>query len=131
MGRATLVLINSDIRNRALDWCQRAPVGTRLEFKAPRRSLPQNARLWAMLTDVATQVRWHGDRLTTEEWKLLFMDALKREVRTVKSIDGTGVVNIGRSSSDLSKEEFGDLLEVIAMFGANHSVTFHEPEAVA
>jgi hypothetical protein len=83
--------------------------------------------MWAMLTDVATQLPWHGEKLTTDEWKLLFLDALKREIRAVPSIDGKGVVNIGRSSSDLSKAEMSDLLELIAAFGANHDVVFHDP----
>jgi hypothetical protein len=71
--------------------------------KAPKRSLPQNDRMWAMLTDLAAQVKWHGLRLTADDWKLIFLDALKREVRMVPNLDGNGFVSLGRSSSDLSK----------------------------
>ncbi|MBN9601836.1 MAG: recombination protein NinB [Afipia felis] len=131
MSRATLVLGSTDARRRALDWCQRAPAGTRLEFKGPRRSLPQNAKFWAMLTDISSQVKWHGLRLSTEDWRLLFLDALKRELRVVPNIDGTGFVNLGRSSSDLSKSEMSDLIELIHQFGANHDVTFHDEQARA
>jgi hypothetical protein len=124
MSRATIV-INGDIdRRRAAGWAMKAPAGTRIEYKASKRSLPQNSRMWAMLTDVATQVPWHGIKLTPDDWKLLFLDALKRELRMVPNIDGNGFVNLGRSSSDLSKEEMGDLIELIAAFGANHGVVF-------
>jgi hypothetical protein len=51
-----------------------------VEFKAPKRSLPQNDRMWAMLTDVATQLPWHGIKLSPDDWKLIFLDALKREL---------------------------------------------------
>jgi len=81
-----------------------------------------------MLTDVATQLTWHGVKLTADDWKLIFLDALKRELRIVPNLDGTGFVNLGRSSSDLSKEEMSELIDLIAVFGANHHVTFHEPE---
>jgi len=128
MGRALITLRNKADRERASKWIADAPAGTRLEFKASKRSLPQNARMWAMLTDVATQVKWHGISLTPDDWKLVFLDGLKRESRFVPNIDGNGFVNLGRSSSDLSKEEMTDLIELIFAFGAQHGVTFHEPE---
>ena len=126
MSRANLILANPAVRSRAVDWCQRLPVGTRVEFKAPRRSIPQNDRMWAMLTDVATQLPWHGIKLSPDDWKLLFLDSLKRELRMVPNLDGNGFVNLGRSSSDLSKAEMTDLIEIIAAFGANHGVVFHD-----
>jgi len=98
-----------------------------VEFKATKRSLPQNDRMWAMLTDVAEQVKWHGVTLRPDDWKLIFLDALKQEMRVVPNLNGTGFVNLGRSSSDLSKEEMSDLMELIAEWGSRHDVKFHEP----
>lgn len=127
MSRATLVIANDEIRRKAAHWINIAPWNTRIEFKAPKRTLPQNARMWAMLTDVAEQVPWHGVRLTADDWKLIFLDGLKHEPRLVPNLNGNGFVNLGRSSSDLSKGEMGDLMELIAAFGASHGVIFHEP----
>lgn len=127
MTRATLVLVSPEIRQRAAHWVAKLPQGTRIDFKAPKRSIPQNDRMWAMLTDIATQLLWHGVKLTADDWKLVFLDALKRELRMVPNLDGTGFVNLGRSSSDLSKGEMSELLELIAAFGTSHDVTFHEP----
>jgi hypothetical protein len=131
MSRALLVLRSSAERQRAKTWVDKAPPGTRLEFKATKRSIPQNDRMWAMLTDVATQVKWHGQTLHAEDWKYIFLDALKRELRIVPNIDGTGFVNLGRSSSDLSKEEMANLIELIFAFGANHGVVFHDQAEAA
>ena len=131
MSRATLILNRPQVRDRAVHWCQTAPPGTRVEFKEAKRTTPQNARMWAMLTDVARQLPWHGLKLSAEDWKLIFLDALKREVRMVPNIDGNGFVNLGRSSSDLSKAEMGELMELISEFGARHGVVFHEQEAAA
>jgi hypothetical protein len=127
MTRATLVLISPEIRQRAARWAAKLPEGTRVDFKEPKRSLPQNDRMWAMLTDVATQLPWHGIKLSADDYKLIFLDALKRELRIVPNIDGSGFVNLGRSSSDLSKSEMADLITLIEQFGANHGVVFHEP----
>jgi hypothetical protein len=129
MSRALIILDTPADRMRATTLIHRAPTGTRVEFKAAKRSLDQNSRFWAMLTDVATQLEWHGQKLRADDWKLIFMDALKRELRVVPNIDGNGFVNLGRSSSDLSKAEMSDLQELIAAFGARHGVRFHEQEA--
>ena len=56
------------------------------------------------------------------------MDALKREVRMVPNLDGNGFVSLGRSSSDLSKEEFSGLLDVVYEWGARNGVTFTAEE---
>lgn len=126
--RALITIGPPDTRARAVDWCQRLPEGTRVEFKKPRRTLPQNDKMWSMLTDVAAQLPWHGVKLTTNNWKDIFLDALKREISIVPNIDGTGFVNIGRSSSDLGKEEMSDLIELMFEFGARHGIAWSDPE---
>ena len=126
MTRAVVVLNDEQERQRLIRWAAKLPVGTRVEVKSPKRSLPQNDRMWAMLTDVATQLPWHGIKLSPDDWKLLFMDALKRELRMVPNLDGNGFVNLGRSSSDLSKAEMTDLIDLMHAFGANHGVVFHD-----
>lgn len=131
MPRALITIRGEEDRSRATRWVARLPFGARIEFKDARRSLPQNDRMWAMLTDIAMQVLWHGVRLTPDDWKLIFLDSLNSELRIVPNIDGTGFVNLGRSSSKLSKAEMGDLMELIAMFGANHGVKFHDPAEAA
>lgn len=129
MSRAQLTLCGKSDRDLAVKWIAQAPAGTRVTFKESKRSLAMNDKLWAMLTEVATQLEWHGQKLTTDSWKLIFLDALTREMRLVPNIDGTGFVNLGRSSSNLSKAEFSDLIELIHQFGANHGVKFHDRDA--
>jgi len=127
MSRALLILNGPADKAKASHWIAKAPYGTRVEFKRAKRTTDQNAKMWAMLTEVAEQVLWHGIRLHADDWKLLFLDAMKREVRMVPNIDGNGFVSLGRSSSDLSKDEMGDLIEIIYAFGANRGVVFSEP----
>jgi hypothetical protein len=115
-------------RAEVLTVINKAPDGARVEIKAAKRTQSQNDRFWAMLTDVARQLKWHGLTLRPDDWKLIFMNALKRERRMVPNIDGDGFVDLGTSSSDLSKSEMGDLMELIAEFGARHGVKFHDDE---
>lgn len=128
MSRATIIITSARDRLRIATWAAKLPWNTRVEFKAPKRTLPQNDRMWAMLTDVATQVAWHGQKLTPDDWKLIFLDGLRREMRIVPNLDNNGFVNLDRSSSDLSKSEMSDLIELMFAFGAKHDVVFREPE---
>lgn len=127
MERAAIILNSHAKREQAAAWCRNAPAGTHVEFKKAKRSLPQNDRLHAMITPIARQLSWHGVKLSVDDWKLVFLDALNREMRIVPNIDGTGFVNLGRRTSKLSKEEFSDLMELIEAFAAKHGVDLQDP----
>lgn len=124
MGKAVLVLINDEIRAKAKDWVSRAPDGTRLTFVGPKRSLPQNDRLWAMLTEIAQQRPAHqGFKMTPDAWKAVFMQALGAEIVFMPTLDGDGVFPIGHRSSELSKEDFSQLIDLIQAWAAQNAVT--------
>jgi hypothetical protein len=89
-----------------------------------KRSAEQNARLWAMLTDVSNQVEWHGARMSPEDWKHIFT-AAQHQQRLVPGIDG-GFVALGRSTSRMDKGELSELMELIAAFGVDNGVEFHD-----
>ena len=127
MGRALLVLNSAAERARAVNWIAKAPPGTRLEFKASKRSLDQNAKMWACLTDIAGQVVWYGQKLSADDWKGVFTASLRR-ARVVPGIDPGTYVPLGMRTSDMSKDEMSQLIELIIAFGAEHGVTFHEPK---
>lgn len=130
LTRALVTLWNESDRQKVARWAAGVPRGTRVVFHEPKRSVPQNDRMWAMLTDVAAQADHNGRRYTPDQWKVLFMHACGREVQFLPSLDGSTFIPWGQSSSDLSKEEMGELMEFIAAWGAEHNVEFHEPEAV-
>lgn len=131
MSRYLVTIKSAADRERIARIISAAPSGSRVEIKAAKRSIPQNDRMWAMLTDVAQHLPWHGQKLRPDDWKLIFLDALKRETRLVPNIDGTGFVNINQSSSDLTKSEMSDLIEIIHEFGARHGVVFHDETQAA
>jgi hypothetical protein len=93
-----------------------------LEVKPLTRSLEQNARLWAMLTDISKQVDWYGRKLTPDDWKHVFSAALKKQ-EVVPGIDG-GFVVLGTSTSKMTKSEMCDLQTLMEAFGAEREVRF-------
>lgn len=126
-----LILHGQRDRQRAANWAFKAPPGTRVEFKAPKRTLEQNARMWAMLTDVSRQVEHCGRRYTPDEWKILFLHACGREVQFLPALDGKTFLPWGQSSSNLSKQEMSDLIEFMFAWGAEHGVVWSEPQGEA
>lgn len=129
MGRAVLVLINDELKRKAINWIKRAPQGTRVQFNGPKRSLPQSALMWSLVTSVAEQKEHFGRKYTPDQWKILFMDACGREVQFMPSLDGKTFIPWGHSSSELSKEEMSELIEFIYSWGAQNGVRFHNDPA--
>ena len=97
----------------------------RLSVKRETRSSEQNARMWAMLTEIARQVDWHGQKLTPEDWKDMATAALKRQ-RVVPGIDG-GFVVLGQRTSKMTIGEMSELMDFLEAFGAEHDVRFSAP----
>ena len=91
------------------------------------RTDEQNRKLWPMLDDVSKQVDWFGQKLDKDDWKLVFLAALNREIRIVPNLENDGFVNLSTSSSRLSKAQFRDLIELIYKFGAERGVTWTDP----
>lgn len=112
-------------RRRASELLASVPDGTVVEFKPEKRTLDQNAKLWAMLAEISEQVNWYGQKLSPEDWKNVFTAAL-RQSRVVPGIDGLSHVPLGLYTSNLSKAEFGDLLEIIHAFCAERGVVLKD-----
>jgi hypothetical protein len=126
MSRALITLAGPASRGHAQRLIERAPHGTRVELKGPRRSNDQNALMWALLTDVARQKEHAGRKYTVDQWKAIFMHACGREVQFLPSLDGATFIPWGNSSSDLSKAEMTDLLEFILAWGTENGVQFSD-----
>lgn len=125
--KATFILAHAQARARAIATIQSAPDGYKVTVQPPPRSLEQNALMWSLLTEIAQQVEWHGQRLEPSEWKDMATAALKQQ-KVVPGIGG-GFVVLGSSTSRMSKRELSDLIEFLYAFGAEHGVVFDEPVA--
>lgn len=85
-----------------------------------KRSLEQNDKMWAMLTDISRQVDWYGQKLSPEEWKDVLTAGLKQQ-KVVPGIDG-GFVVIGARTSKMSIKEMSEVIELAGFFGDQQQV---------
>lgn len=135
--RITLPLYNAQQGHQAIKtawmhakgWLLAGGQRLTLEIRPEKRSDAQNRRLWAMLTDISTQVDWYGQKLTAEEWKDVFSASLKR-TKVVPGLDG-GFVVCGQSTSKMTKAEMCELQELMEAFGVQKGVRFRAPEGWA
>lgn len=87
------------------------------------RTLEQNNILQSMCSDVARQVEWHGQHLSHDDWRHMFVAAYRKQQRIVPGIDG-GFVVLGASSRDLSIAECSEVMELVWAFGAERGVNW-------
>lgn len=125
MSRQVYTLVHQGARQRAAQAVLAAPEGHVVIISESKRSLEQNAKLWPLLTEVSRQVDWYGKKLAPEDWKNVFTASV-RKLEVVPNLDGTGFVALGQSSSQMSKREFSELIELIQAFGAERGVEFAE-----
>lgn len=130
MTKALITLNSSTDRERACDWARRIATGTIVEFREAKRSLPQNALLWCLLTDLSVKAKHEGKSFTPDEWKILCMYACGNEVQVERGLDGR-LIPWGQSTSKLNKEQFGALIEFIYSYGAERGIEFSEPKGRA
>ena len=133
MDKQTFFLRNEQVRRNLIDAINNLPVNPAsplvVTIQEKTRTLEQNSKLWATLSDVSEQVNWHGRTLTSEEWKWVFTAALKKQ-DVVPGLDG-GFVVLGQSTSRMTVGEMRDLIELISAFGAEQGVRFSDEAAEA
>jgi hypothetical protein len=130
MARALVEIKTKADRNLVERWAHGVPDGTTVEFRAPRRSGDQNNLMWSLLGQISKSVDWYGQKLTSEDWKDVLTASLRR-TRVVPGIDAGTFVPLGMRTSQMTKEEISDLLELIYAFGAERGVKFRELELVS
>lgn len=130
MTRAVVQIKAQADRNLIATWAKNVPEGTTVEFRAPRRSLDQNALMWSLLGQISKQVDWYGQKLSSEDWKDVLTASLRR-TRVVPGIDAGTFVPLGMRTSQMTKEEISELIELVYAFGAERGVQFRELQVMA
>lgn len=140
MSSQTFVLRTENARDRmAAAWafaCRFLEIGKAAKVVvaecAPTRTLDQNAKMWAVLTDIARQVEWPVDgkmqHVEPEDWKDILTAGLKKHQRVAAGVEG-GFVMLGQRTSRMTIGEMVELIEFALWFGTERGVKWSEKEA--
>ncbi len=122
--RRTFVLKDRTTRHNIAKIVDALPLGTRIEIKDRSRTDDQNRALWGLLNQIQRQRPTHnGVQMTADTWKSVFLHALGVEANFLPTLDGQGLFPAGQRSSQLTKSEFADLLELMLSWAAREGLT--------
>lgn len=97
-----------------------------VEVRPETRSLLQNAKLHALIGDIARQVPWAGAHRSPEVWKRLLVAAWLRargeQLEVLPALDGHGVDIVFERTSRLGRAECAELIEYVQAWAAQHGV---------
>lgn len=120
-----IVILRGDYqRLMAHHLIDKAPINAVVKIAPESRSTDQNAKMWAMLSDIS-RAKPEGRRHAPEVWKCLMMHACGHETAFETGLDDRPFP-IGFQSSKLTKAQMSDLIEFIAAYGAQHNVKWSE-----
>ena len=135
MGRrvramTTIIITNPATRLRALDAVRGqtasvdSPLIVTIDRYRSKRSSDQNRRMWAMLRDIAEQVRPRGDVYATETWHHYFRERFlpHEDVR----LPNGQVLSMAVSTTTLSTKDFADYMTQVEAWAAEHGVEWAE-----
>lgn len=125
--RKTLKLTGDVARQAACRYIMQAPDGYSVTIGEQSRSAEANARLHAMISDVASQIEYMGKKRQLEFWKGLFVSgweiATGQKPEIVPGLEGE-FINVRVSTTKLSGRKIADLMQYIEAYGVSNGVVF-------
>lgn len=100
-----------------------------VQIKPMTRTLEQNSKLHAMLTDIANQCEFQGKKRDIETWKSIFVSAHKiatgGQAEMAIGLESE-VINLRESTAQMSVKRMASLIEYITAWGAENGVWFND-----
>jgi hypothetical protein len=132
MTKQTFVLVNEHVRANAMRAVRDASERQVVTIRDATRSVDQNAKLHAMLSDLAASpLTWAGKRRTMDEWKAIIISghsvATGHGGEVIPGIEGEFVA-IRESSASMSVARASSLIEYLMAFCTTNGVELRETE---
>ena len=93
------------------------------------RSLEQNSKLHALLSDISKQCEFNGQKRDIDTWKMIMVSAHKiatgGKAEMVIGLEGE-VINLRESTAQMSVQRLASLIEYITAWGAENGVKFND-----
>lgn len=101
-----------------------------IEVREKHRTLEQNAKLHAMLSDIARQKEFGGQKRTIEQWKMIFISghriATGGTAEMAVGLEGE-VINLRESTAQMGVQRLASLISYIDAWAAENGVVFKTP----
>jgi hypothetical protein len=103
-----------------------------MEITRENRSLPQNALIHSIISQISAQTQHLGSTWDTESWKRLLVDAYTREQwsgssgQVIPNLTGDGIVQLGLQTRKFTKAQASEFSEWLMAWAAQNGVTINE-----
>ncbi|MEE6057329.1 recombination protein NinB [Avibacterium paragallinarum] len=102
-----------------------------VEIKPLTRTLAQNAKLHAMLGDIAKQCEFQGKKRDIETWKMIMVSAHKiatgGQAEMAIGLEGE-VLNLRESTAQMGVKRLASLIEYVDAWAAEQGVRFSDKQ---
>ncbi len=130
-------LVHDAARRLACEAVKAAEQGMVVTIRKPNRSLDQNAKFHAAVSDIAkAKPEWNGIRMDAEDWKALLIvshaiaaGGTEGQLRLVPDLEGNGFIQLRESSARMSVARSSSLIEYTVAWAASHGIALHDPQA--
>lgn len=93
------------------------------------RSLEQNSKLHALLSDISKQCEFNGKKRGIDTWKMIMVSAHKiatgGKAEMVIGLEGE-VINLRESTAQMSVKRLASLIEYVQAWAVENSVKFND-----
>lgn len=147
MTDSRLIILRGDIqRQRAKQAIDESPVDYVVKIAPPAKSRDQEEKYHAMIRDIAKHCTFMGEKLDSEDWKRLLVDAFVRVMRdqamvegkpdpfsgqgrVMPNLDGTGFVQLGVQTRKFRKAVACEFIEYLYSYGCDNLVPWSDDAA--
>ena len=126
-----IILNSAFARERVKKIIDQAPEGFVAEIRAPKRTLDQNQKMWAMLSDISIGMVAKGQRYSPEDWKARIMHACGWECQFLPGILDGKPFPTGFRSSKMSKAQMSAMIDWMQAWGDEQGIRWTDEREAA
>lgn len=133
MDKQQFFLRNEQVRSNCQAFIQGLPTDDKkplvVKIQPITRSLEQNSKLHALLSDISKQCEFNGKKRDIDTWKMIMVSAHKiatgGQAEIVIGLEGE-VINLRESTAQMSVKRLASLIEYITSWGVQNGVIFND-----
>ncbi|MDU5166990.1 MAG: recombination protein NinB [Haemophilus parainfluenzae] len=126
-------LRSSQVRLNCIEFIKELPTDDKkplvVKIQPMTRSLEQNSKLHALLSDISKQCEFNGKKRDIDTWKMIMVSAHKiatgGKAEMVIGLEGE-VINLRESTAQMGVQRLASLIEYITAWGAENGVKFND-----
>lgn len=126
-------LRSNQVRLNCLEFIKELPTDDKnplvVKIQPMTRSLEQNSKLHALLSDISKQCEFNGKKRDIDTWKMIMVSAhtvaTGGRVEIATGLEGEGI-NLRESTAKMSVKRSASLIEYITAWGVENGVKFND-----